>query len=488
VSLLLPRVAAADTVAARECLDRYGALVWSLAGRYETGEPEAETAVQEVFMELWRQAPRFEPTATTEVMFVSMVTRRKLVERKIGKQRRRDVEAPDVLGGRKDPAGLPEITEEAAVAARTLSAIGLEERQAVLLACGYGLSYEEIGAALAEAPQTVRAKAQAALVRVRDGLAIAVGRPIAPPPPNDRFHDLLIDGVLVGLKLAEAMELQMLLPQAPSQDGPLLEHAAAAVMLAAMRAEHVESPPTHLMTKLDADATRFFFMQRAAKEQRSPEARAARAAERGAKTVLVRDRRRGGGADPLRWAGWIVASLCLGLAAGAWYFRGKVRPPPVPVGLASSVPVSSSTPTSTSPSASSDAGSSLADQRDQLLADAHDLGRGDVHPTKLGPRGLAGDAVWSPLRQRGFLRLRGLSPNDPGKRTYQVWVYDRSQDPHYPVDAGVFNVDGPGEVVIPIAPRLALANATAVTITNEKAGGVVVSKPERLVGIASFTY
>jgi RNA polymerase sigma factor (sigma-70 family) len=171
VSLLLPRVAAADTVAARECLERYGALVWSLARRYETAEPEAESATQEVFMELWRQAPRFDPSTMTEVMFVAMVARRKLVERKLGKQHQRDVEAPDVLGARKDPASLPEITEEAALAARTLGTSGLEERQAVLLACGYGLSYEEIARALAEDVPTVRTKARTAIVRVRDVLA-----------------------------------------------------------------------------------------------------------------------------------------------------------------------------------------------------------------------------------------------------------------------------------------------------------------------------
>ena len=176
LTLLLPRVALADTVAARECLERYAALVWSLARRYEPSEGDAEAATQEVFLELWRQAPKFDPNAVSEVMFVAMVARRKLVERKLGKQRRRDVEAPDVLGPREEHRSLPEITEEAAIAARTMGALGLEERQAVLLTCGYGLSYEEIGAALAEDTETIRAKARTGLLRVRDALATRGGR------------------------------------------------------------------------------------------------------------------------------------------------------------------------------------------------------------------------------------------------------------------------------------------------------------------------
>jgi Anti-sigma-K factor rskA, C-terminal len=321
---------------------------------------------------------------------------------------------------------------------------------------------------------------------------------------SDRLHELLIDGVLVGLKLEEAMELQMLLAQSPSPEGPTLEHAAAAIMLAALRAEHVEAPPHHLMTKLDADATRFFFMQRAAQEKQSPEARAAREAERGAKTVLVRDRRRSAASgDLVRWMGWIVAALCLGLAGGAWYVRGQMpsrarAPAPLAITPASAsssaASIASMAPASITPQVAApvtvapDAGTTPAEQRERLLAEAKDIGKGDLRPSKLGPRGVGGDAVWSPSKQHGFLRVHGLSPNDSSKRTYQVWIYDRSQDPHYPVDGGIFNVDTLSEVVVPIAPTLAIGSATSVVVTLEKAGGVVVSKPDRLIASASLAY
>ena len=57
---VLPRVAAGDPGAVEECLDRYGGLVWSLARRHTRMRGEAEDAVQEIFLALWKNAGRFD--------------------------------------------------------------------------------------------------------------------------------------------------------------------------------------------------------------------------------------------------------------------------------------------------------------------------------------------------------------------------------------------------------------------------------------------
>ncbi len=42
---------------------------------------DAEDAVQEVFIEIWRNAGRFDPTRASEATFVAMISRRRLIDR-----------------------------------------------------------------------------------------------------------------------------------------------------------------------------------------------------------------------------------------------------------------------------------------------------------------------------------------------------------------------------------------------------------------------
>lgn len=98
-----------------------------------------------------------------------------------------------------------------------------------------------------------------------------------------------------------------------------------------------------------------------------------------------------------------------------------------------------------------------------------------------------GDVVWHSGRQAGFMRIRGLSPNDPAVEQYQLWIFDADRDDAYPVDGGVFDVkaNDRGEVIVPIEAKLRVRNAKLFAITVEKPGGVVVSKRERIVLTAS---
>jgi anti-sigma-K factor RskA len=98
-----------------------------------------------------------------------------------------------------------------------------------------------------------------------------------------------------------------------------------------------------------------------------------------------------------------------------------------------------------------------------------------------------GDVVWSPTRQQGYMRFRGLAANDPAVAQYQLWIFDAERDAAYPVDGGVFDVpaDAAGDVVVRIDPRLPVSRATAFAITVEKPGGVVVSSRKRLPLLAA---
>ncbi|MHC4784427.1 MAG: RNA polymerase sigma factor, partial [Planctomycetota bacterium] len=85
---LLQRVAAGDMAAMQECIDEYGGLIWSLARRFCPSPAEAEDAVQEVFIALWENASRFDDSKGTEVTFVAMIARRRLIDSGRKHQRR----------------------------------------------------------------------------------------------------------------------------------------------------------------------------------------------------------------------------------------------------------------------------------------------------------------------------------------------------------------------------------------------------------------
>lgn len=78
---ILERVAAQDPTSFRECVEKYGGLVWSLARRFTPNHADAEDATQEIFLDLWQKAGRWDRNKSSEVTFVTMLARRKLIDR-----------------------------------------------------------------------------------------------------------------------------------------------------------------------------------------------------------------------------------------------------------------------------------------------------------------------------------------------------------------------------------------------------------------------
>ena len=84
------------------------------------------------------------------------------------------------------------------------------------------------------------------------------------------------------------------------------------------------------------------------------------------------------------------------------------------------------------------------------------------------------------------MRFKGLAKNDPKSVQYQLWIFDKDRDDKYPVDGGVFDVNG-DDVIVPIKAQLAVNTPVLFAVTAEKPGGVVVSKRERIVIAAKPT-
>jgi hypothetical protein len=250
-----------------------------------------------------------------------------------------------------------------------------------------------------------------------------------PVPTTDRLRELLADRAVFGLDAAEERELAGLLRDHPAEDADALDRIAAAAAPTAQL-------PEELRARLHDNVRRL----------RSPR-------------VTVRAGR------------WIPAAVGIGLATAASLF--------VVIGRRDAPLVPAPAREAEAPAVAAKVAPTPAVQREELLATVADAVQLDCAAAGAADeRQAEGDVVWSPSRQRGFLRIRGLKPNDPGRSRYQVWIMDG--DRGIPVPGGVFDVAGAaGDVVVPILPRSFVQGPTMFAVTVESPGGAADAGFER---------
>jgi RNA polymerase sigma-70 factor (ECF subfamily) len=171
VTSVLERIADGDQAAVQDCIDQYGGLIWSIARRFLRDRAEADDAVQQVFVEIWKSAGRFDGSLSSEKNFVAMIARRHLISRL-----RRAVRQPeqvslqpeiDVVG---DVEADVERSAEASKAAEVLRELKPDQRRMIELSVYYGLSHGEI-AEVTQAPiGTVKSHIRRGLTTMRERL------------------------------------------------------------------------------------------------------------------------------------------------------------------------------------------------------------------------------------------------------------------------------------------------------------------------------
>jgi RNA polymerase sigma-70 factor, ECF subfamily len=166
VATLFERLASGDRTAARDCLRQFGGLVWSLAIRRSPNQADAEDAVQEIFLDLWKSAPRFNPAVGTEVTFVAMIARRRLIDR--SRRRQRQSQTEELRVEIEAPGMGAEACAEAKIAARAVEQLRPDQRHVLILATCDGRSHEEISQITGLPLGTVKTYVRRGLLRVRE--------------------------------------------------------------------------------------------------------------------------------------------------------------------------------------------------------------------------------------------------------------------------------------------------------------------------------
>ena len=174
---LLAQVAQGDRAAFTELYDATAARVHGLVRRLLVDHSQAEEVTQEVFLEVWQTATRYEPTRGSAITWMLTLAHRRAVDRVRASQASRD---RDARIGRRDMATEydsvaehAEVQVESERVKRALTRLTELQRQAVTLAYFKGLSHSEVAALLHVPIGTVKTRLRDGMIRLRDEMGVA---------------------------------------------------------------------------------------------------------------------------------------------------------------------------------------------------------------------------------------------------------------------------------------------------------------------------
>ncbi len=172
---ILQRIANGDKTAVQDCLNAYSGLIWSLARRMSPNTDDAEDAVQEIFIDIWKNAERFDSSQSSETTFIAMIARRRLIDRLRYSNRR--ISADSIEDIITEPSNTSNVElqncVEAKEAAKALETLRPEQRQVLQLSIIQGLSHQEISDATGMPLGTVKTHARRGLLQVREFLGLS---------------------------------------------------------------------------------------------------------------------------------------------------------------------------------------------------------------------------------------------------------------------------------------------------------------------------
>lgn len=168
---VLQRIASGDQSAVDDCMSQYGNLVWSMALRLTTSRTDAEDATQEIFVDLWRNASRFDSSKASEAGFIAMIARRRLIDMRRRQGRQPITEELVTTGPAATAASLSASSADEAVqiaAVEAMEQLRPEQKAVLQYSVFQGMSHDEIANKTGMPLGTVKTHARRGLIRLRE--------------------------------------------------------------------------------------------------------------------------------------------------------------------------------------------------------------------------------------------------------------------------------------------------------------------------------
>ncbi|WP_136611692.1 ECF RNA polymerase sigma factor SigK [Sinomonas albida] len=176
---LMARVARGDQGAFGSLYDALAPLVHGLVLRVVRDPAQSEEVTQEVFLEVWQQAKRFDADRGRARAWITVMAHRRAVDRVRAAQAAAD---RDLREGIKefresydDVEHRVEVALESERVHRALESLTEVQRQAIRLAYYGGYTYGEVADALGLPLGTVKTRIRDGMIRLRDVLGVSHG-------------------------------------------------------------------------------------------------------------------------------------------------------------------------------------------------------------------------------------------------------------------------------------------------------------------------
>lgn len=173
---LLSRVAEGDHQAFRELYELLAPRVHGLIRRTLVDDGQSQEVTQDVFLEVWRSASRFDASRGSAVSWIMMTAHGRAVDRVRSSQTSRDRDRRIGLRDREvhfDPVSeAGEVSIESARVTAAMGRLTAIQRDALTMTYFDGLSGPELAARLQIPASTLKSRLRDALIRLRDELGI----------------------------------------------------------------------------------------------------------------------------------------------------------------------------------------------------------------------------------------------------------------------------------------------------------------------------